>query len=1196
MTDVRYQFPAAMAELGRRHAVVEASAGTGKTYLLEHLVVDLVVRAGIELEQILVVTFTEKATAELQHRVRAKLAELVALRPGDRAAEQANRADPASTWLIDQAARERLRRALRSFDRASISTIHAFCQRVLATHAFANGRLFAEEQVEEADAFHAAFVESLRHDVASDADAAELLAAYRAQAQPLDALEGTMMRLHARLSALHPPRPQALRIPTVDAAGWRRLQDAWPDEASLGCLPAALKRAGRHPRTANMMHQRLCELGRLMRSQPGFRLSDVLTRLADAEDARKYLREKLDEAPVGDDPLVQTVVAAFHELDRLGRCGLQGALVDRLLPKVRARLERRKREQGLFDFQDMLTLVARAVDDEGPEGRALVGALRGQHRHALVDEAQDTDDVQWSIFRRVFLDSPQDHVLTLVGDPKQAIYSFRGADVHTYLTAREQIRERGGAVVHLTENHRSTEPLVRGYNALLDQDAAPPFFRTDGPIQYDHPVACGRPEQRLVHADGSPAPAMVVLDVDPSADKPKAWQVRASVLHGIVAELRRMLDPQGGLMLDDGRRSRRLGPGDVFVLTRKNWESREVGEALRAARIPFAFYKQERLFETVEARQVLDLLRALADPDDRTARARALITPFFDLALPDLAACNDLPPEHPIRARLAGWTALANAADFERLFARIVDDSGVVCREIFVGRGERALTNYMHLFELLQGEAGRGRASIRELAQRLGSWVRGTRRPAGQESDVQRLETDEEAVQIMTIHHSKGLEAPVVFLYGGLSDAPPTNVYPFHDETGARVVDLGVPSLADRRRYDDEQRDEERRVYYVALTRAQGRLVLPRYPTSFRGRGAYLMVDARLRALFDAGVPPGLADDVVRRELPCPPPPGAEPPTLAPALAGWNPDPALLRPAARDPGFRAAATDRSGFLMTSYSAVKRAHSAVPELDAAVADDPAAGDAMTTGAAAAADDLPPGRLSGTFLHELLELVPLEPLASLPSLPDWSRRTDVRDLLARSARRHDREPRHLAHAARLVHTAWVSPVALGDAPTIAGLATAAACRREVEFLFPIPERLQPLLGRAPTAGSPDAAPFRIERGVVKGFIDLLFNHHGRTYVCDWKGDALPDFDPVRLRAHCLRHYDVQARLYTIAALRLLDVRDPADYERRFGGVLFCFLRGMDATVASGTGTHFHRPSWAEVLAWQGAMLEDRFWGLS
>ena len=1238
-TVVRYRKPIELRCLGRRHAMVEASAGTGKTYVLEHLVVDLLLRAGATLDQILVVTFTEKATIELTHRVRQKLAELCDLRAGDPREREAAGADDDDCWLLDGAARDRLRRALLGFDRANILTIHAFCQRILVENAFIQGRLFDEKTIDEREAFSAAFVATLRGDVHAGGNEAVLIEAWRRAGYPLSRLERSLFDAAKKLGCIYPTRDGAIRPDApfdarrilAAAAAWPRLEAA--TDAHDQRLRQAFKQNKVHHSTAGAWVRRLVEITAALSENE----RDAAALLGEIERLDKdfttggkkntgLFRKLADDLPAGStDPLIAPLRQAALALDAAAP-PLIAAVAHHLLPLVRERLERRKRQEGLFDFQDMLTLVARSLEADHPRAGQLSAALRARYRYALVDEFQDTDETQWQIFRRLFFEDAGANagVLTLVGDPKQAIYSFRGADVHTYLRARREI-ETIQPTLFLTASYRATPSLIAAQNALLEQDDPAPFFRAAGHIKYDHPVSCGQPGLALVDADGAARAPVVVLDVQRSDTAPtprlRFWEIKPALLDRMGVEIARLLSPEGRLFL---RRAEgppaAIGARDIFVLTRTVRESREVGEALRARRIPFAYFKQEKLFDTVEAQAVLDLLRALAAPQDRSARFRAFITPFFGLTLLDLAGCDDLPPDHPLLRRLEDWHALGVAGQIDQLFSRILDESGVVSRELFdhgaKGRAsERALTNYMHLFELLQREAAHSPCTLPELAQRLGGYVQGTRRPADPDSEVQRLETDADAVQIMTIHQSKGLEASVVFVYGATwpwyGDG---DVRMFHDETEHRAVRVGRQPDSEEALFKEEQNDEERRVLYVALTRARARLYLPRYPARHVCdlRGAYGFLNERLHGLLG-----GITPDEVRALLSVEPVPCPHPVALARgegatarAVAGWRPAPALLESPAPDPGFREAATARAGFVVTSYSAMRQFHGRfvpAPASDAATAAADADADTDATpqrlgGAgdparAAAPDELPRGRLSGSFLHEVIEELPLETLARTAGFQAWRELPEVASLFERMRRRHDRHPAHMEHAQRLIHTALTVPVRLGDS-LVAGLGRAAHPTREMEFLYPIPAAHHPAFRavgeRAGDArAQPDAPAWRIDRGVVKGFIDYLFEHEGRVYVCDWKSDSLPSWDAAALAAHCETSYAVQAELYTLAAVRLLDVTSPESFERRFGGVLYCFLRGMRADDAS-AGVYFRRPTWSDIQDWQRAMLEPMYWG--
>jgi exodeoxyribonuclease V beta subunit len=1150
----RYPRPQALRRLGEKNAVVEASAGTGKTYVLEHLVIDLLLSRGAKLEEILVVTFTEKATAELISRVRAKLLELSELR--------ADHDKPTDLhWVIDEKARRALREALRSFDRANIFTIHGFCQRLLRDHAFFHQRLFDEQPMDGGEAWHAAFTTALRDHIASDAQLNPYLRAWVNLGYGLDDLEKLLRNCHEHLSGLHPERPHSLRPPFDEQAahvaidGWDR--NAAEDEA----LMAKLKRAGVDSRSLKKM-VRLIGLVNTIVTQRD--LPSVLGGLSGIKKHTTYLLEKL--SPIKDDPELGALATRTCAL-ATDVPPLHAALAHRVLPVVRTCLKTHKQQVGIYDFQDMLTEVARSLHDP-QSGHALLDTLRGRFRYALIDEFQDTDEVQWGIFRRIFFDSPN-HVLTVIGDPKQAIYAFRGADVQTYVDARETLVEADGARVDLTENFRSTASVIDGYNAILSD-----FFRPEGEIGYDKPVTCGRRERRLLDGEGREVPGLVVFDVPAHGPELRAAEARAAVQAQIVAEIRR-LQSDRPLFVSQCGDPQRVLERDIFVLTFTNGECREIGNVLRAAGIPFAFFKQDGLFQTPEAHDVLAVLRALDRPHDRGRRARALFSAFFGLSLPELATCGDLEAHQPPLRVLDEWHRLAVRGELATLFSRMLDDSGISCRLLFQGGGERALTNVQHVLEVLQSEASHTHCTFRELVAKLAAWVGGLRPPPGHEGNMQRLETDARAVQIMTVYKAKGLEAEVVFLYGGTGQAPrkSADLFVMHKD-GQRVAYAGTLPADEKPGWSTERQDEQRRVLYVALTRACSRLYLPHYPEEFeRLDGTYKPLNDRLRDMRDDPHLTWVPCDVGETE--------AAPPSSD--LAAWRPP--AVRPALSDGEFAPIRHQRSGFLVTSYTAVKSKHGGF--VPAEQTGDHAAANEPATSATGSDDELPRGRQSGIFLHALLEELPLEPLAQGMAFDDWY--DESRAELERIAAEQAWDLRWLPTAARLVHTTLTAPVQLGDM-RLHALAGVDKTLRECEFLYPIPEADHPLLGRSTRAGQ----RWTVERGLVKGFMDFLFEYQGRIYVCDWKGDALPAWDADSVRGHCERNYEIQARLYALAVLRMAGIDSPDQFDERFGGVLYCFLRGRRSDDET-RGLHFRRPDWATVLDWQRSMLGGEFWGL-
>mgnify|MGYP001608624796 CR=1 FL=1 len=797
-----------------------------------------------------------------------------------------------------------------------------------------------------------------------------------------------------------------------------------------------------------------------------------------------------------------------------------------------------------------------------PEGAPLVETLRRRYRYALIDEFQDTDEVQWSIFRLLFLESDDGHVLYAVGDPKQAIYSFRGADVHVYLDARRSIEK----VVPLFENHRSTARLIAAVNLVLDQTARPPFFDGQG-IVYDRPVVCGRPDLDAVDSRGeSLAPVGLLEAIAPPERKLSADDFRTLLGRTIAAEVARLLDRSAGeLLLQGGGTRTHLSARDVFVLTRTGFEGHAVAEHLRAAGVPYAFYKLDGLFGTREAEAVRDLLAGIADLQDRSARYRAWMTPFFDVPVDRLAGCAAAGAEHPLFARLLEWRRIADRKAYEDLFTRILDGSGLVRRLLLLDNGERALTNFLHLFEILRREAHRRHPDVHDLVRLLTSWIDGTRRPEGMDDDIQRLESDREAVQILTMHKAKGLEATVVFLYGGLSQpggrdrSRDVRIQTFHDE-GERRTFIGPPDAVTAATIAREDREEEQRLLYVALTRAKARLYLPLVRPGVLKRsvsGCYRVVNDRLLAIVGAGHSP---DFEVR---PCRLAPGAPP---RPALADEAPVPTRAVPL--DPFTEAAPFDdlrraHAGPFLTSFTRMMREGPFAPahEVQASETEVEIARDADDEPAAAA------GKAFGTFVHEVIEHLPFETLGGPPSLETWSEHPAVRPLFDDAAARHgvDLAGRDLAR--RLVHSGLTLPLASGDLVLPGGLASCRPNRRELRFHFPFP--------------APPGAP--ASRGYIEGSIDFLFAHAGRAWLLDWKTNDLDAYDAASLAAVMAEDYLWQARLYSLALVRVLEIRTPADFAARFGGLLYVFLRGLRRTPAGLDGLHVLRPTWDDVGRW-------------
>jgi len=1283
--------------------VIEASAGTGKTYLLEHLVLDLVLTGRARLEEILVVTFTERATAELLARIRAKIDQALACTDGGSTREASTNAPGGATsagpgvWRLDGLARQRLFAARASLDRAAISTIHGFCQRILVEEPFFTKRLLHQTQTDGRRLFSELFRDRLRCRFATEPAYVDYLDTYLATVQTaaVERLEELLYRAFAAQQAS--PEAVVWDCPYDE----RALDEVMRTLVALRCESAPMAVAFKAMSRRRRGHQeRLEEAMKVARRclDEGTR-APFLAHLDGAETFVDHLGD-LDAVPDDDPALGPLARVARAILDHAPT--LDEAVVQTFLPEIARAVAQRKRDQGLFDFDDMITALAEAV--EAPAGGAgLVARIRARYRIALIDEAQDTSPAQWRVFRRCFLESGGTHPLVLVGDPKQAIYGFRGADVRTFLGAADELVARGGRRTVLSVNHRSYAEVVDAYNAicaptspipdgrgakgegkphelelgaLLGAGAPAPFFT--GGVTYAHPVRSARGAL----APGEAAPGITLFKLDFEAKTRRIGHVRAALRAGMVRTILRLWRGE------TGPEDRGVSLSEIFVLTRTNGESAEMAEALREAGIPNALYKPDHLFETPEAEHLRRLLAAIADPTDRVARFQAWLTPFFGIPLAELGRVPNPEPGHPALRRLGAWHALAAERRFDLLWPAILHDSGVTRRLRLSPFSQRRLANYRQLIDVLVAEAGQSARSISDLVALLGSLQARRRQPTGSLAEgrgIQKVETEEPAVQILTIHKAKGLEADHVFVYGALRAGPGAKrkVSVLH-RGGERVLVTGLPRRSARAvQIAEEAEEEDQRLMYVALTRAREHVYLPYVSRLGDGdvsavqaareigremverddeflkklTGAYRLVNHRLVHL--AASLPAEFERCFRIE-PCPvvasagavapapdtrspspspgpgpgPGPGASPWSgPAPAtvgdpsgaatggqddclarLAAWRPPADLLAPTAGSgPGQAIDVAARRGFEVTSYSRLKQSGGGYVRPAGLGAQVGGAGEAQgpaedeLPGEAAAMPGQPRGGIdAGLFLHALLEKVPLprggspaEPARlPLPPLFEWSARPDIRGLFDAEARRWQRTSEEVTEALAMVHAALGQPLALpgrhlpsgsssepsGPALERAAVGSADRIRREVEFVFPLPRG----------AGEPEGP----EPGFVRGALDVLFEHQGRIYLADWKSDRLPDYGAAAVAEHAARNYALQVQLYVLAALRMLGVRSEAEYERRFGGWVYVFLRGLvppsGASAARATppgrpavsgdrGTWIGRPTWREVQVW-------------
>jgi exodeoxyribonuclease V beta subunit len=1143
--------------------LIEASAGTGKTYSIALLYARLILERQLEVDEILVVTFTTSATEELRGRIRDRLRHMLDVVGGNSSGEvSAGRPavpGPASSAQERDEAVRCLRDALQRMDEAAVYTIHGFCQRMLQDHAFESGVPFAMDFIESEQLLRSRIMEDFwrkRFYSASPEEAAWVLTNWQGPEQLAAAVEGFLARSGpVCVPEVSPDQVRAARERAEEAFG--RVRESWRDQMESvtailrhdPCLSRARDGYGPEP-LAEMLDgmNRLAAADRMPRILP-----PGIERFAACVMAGKLKGRKIFPSH----PFFTLFDELYLGLEKLNRWERVSTIAsaDRYL---RTELERRKQALGLMYFDDLLTRFAGALD--GKSGSALIRRVRSRFKIAMVDEFQDTDPLQYHIFHTLFGRMP-DPALVLIGDPKQSIYSFRGADVFAYLRARNDTP--AASRFTMDTNYRSTSAMVHAVNRLFDRERSfifhgLDFYRVhprDGADEYPLLVdgSVPRPLQvRLLPAENHCAPGKKTIAKERAAAAAARWAA---------LEIARLLD--------QGRRgSARIGPdrlggGDIAVLVRTHQEAFLVQDELRRLNIACVYYSQESVYSSDEAVQLHRVLVALTDLTDESMICDALVTDLFGLsgdALHGLrgdrktwaAVMDELEEYH------AAWVGSGLTVMFHALLIR----RGVVGRLLAMGGGERKLTNYLHLLELLQDTAARSGADdlVRWFSQQI-------HHPAPETSSQQlRLESDENLVKIVTIHRAKGMEYPIVFLPFLWSARPIRNkeIFTFHDRESFRLfVDIGSGEEEHYRQAEEERLAEDLRLLYVALTRARHCCYLAWGRISSMDRSAL----AWLLHRNDRDALP-TADELTEE-------------SIAYDINSLNDEGALVRlvsmPAAGEawsagkarPLPPLAARTFSGRIdgswsISSYS--RLAASAAPALALPAMPERAAEDEMSV------FTFPRGPGAGNFLHGLLETLDFASIRSEEAaalLADRLRNAGINDRWAP------------------VVEAWMEHIVETPLMQGSGLCLKQLSRRdrltEMGFYFSI-DNLEMAAFNAILAEygfEPVDASSGLLNGLMTGYIDLVFRADGRFYIADYKSNHLgPDYPSYRsqfLREAMLAHrYDLQYLIYTVALHRYLGSRMAGyDYGEHFGGVLYLFLRGMRPDLGSGCGIWHVRP---------------------
>lgn len=1169
--------------------LIEASAGTGKTFTIAALYLRLVLGHGTSKAllppDILVVTFTEAATQELTERIGQRLADAARY-----FREQTNEADPFLQSLRSEFNPEQwphcayqLELAVQYLDEAAISTIHGWCNKVLAEFALSSGYLFEQNLVTD--------VEQLQLDVIRDywrnfyyPLPEEHIATVWQQLQTPETLRKKILPLISHLSLFTEPATPAVLLPEVKTQRKQKLAElkapwnSWVSEIRI-LLHGAIERKEVDGRKLQ---------ARYLDSW----LAKLVAWITDAEMVDPDLQT--GQSRLTPDGLAEAFKGlvphhpAFEAMAKLGDelAALPDPQQDLVLHAAfwfARRFHQLQLERSELGFDELLSRLQQALQKD--QGGLLAERLRRKFPLALIDEFQDTDPVQYQLFDAIYQlkQNRADCGILLIGDPKQAIYAFRGADIYSYLAAKQAT---AGRHFQLPKNFRSTHEMVSAVNSLFsyaEQRALGAFVLGRPDLLSFYPVeAAGRKETFVAEQQRVTALEFCIKESPDGKPFSKAACL-AEMAQACAEQIAVFLTGSTGFVQDD--EFTKLKTSDIAVLVNNQQEANAIKKAL-AERALASVYLSDKgaVFESPVALDLLLWLRACAEPQREALVRSALSSWSLSLNYSEL--------EQLLQDELLWEQQLARFATYQQLWQQqgVLVMLWQLMRDFAVAEflqqqpsGERLLTDILHLAELLQQrsmELEGPAALIRYLAEHL----------AGQgdlatEQQKLRLESDEALIKIVTIHKSKGLEYPLVFLpFIALARAVDADKGPvsYHQDGELTVVLQANEQQAQQA--ERERLAEDMRKLYVALTRARHYCWVGLMPVKEQSAIGYLLSDDAL--VSPVALPEQLSPLVTQPDI-----------CLADNLSEQR---TLVR--AQDqasellPYAQMTRSVKELWWIASYSALLEQHqhdSKAAELFQELAPEQLQDDAESTEAKAVtlAQGFVRGSQAGTFLHDMLEwgaaqgfdllaqqpdlwqqgLTPLmQKYALLQQLPEH--RWQIRYWAEQQAPYPETD--HLA-AAIVPLQQWLTeliqtPLWPSQQTSLCSL-TEDSYRAELEFWLAVTHcssaQLDALVQQYlwSELARPALRTTQLQ-GMLKGFIDLTLEQDGRYWVLDYKSNYIADgqYDSPALIQQMLAHrYDVQAALYAVAIHRLLQSR-LADYkpEQHLGGALYWFLRGGEA----------------------------------
>jgi len=1168
--------------------LIEASAGTGKTYTITSLYVRLVLGhecTPLSPEKILVVTFTRAATEELRDRIRKRLKQAL------EALESDVSQDSLIESIVDQIgdipqAKQRLKDAMQIMDMAAIYTIHGFAQRLLRQNAMESSVSDDFElSLDEAQLVQQAVRDVWRSHV-YPVQGKKLNLILQNWQTPDELQKQLVSLLHKDVDFhLGPAAPNYEKATDTFEHAHEKLSKKWIT-GGAGFIDSIAQNPKSSGTFTRYLDGREATINKLLSQSNNINAKDAKTfSYFTLEGLKKSVKK-------GGIPCDHELVDAFsdwwdsYQLLEESRTYASNELMILLLEKTRLRLKQLKASQGILAPDDLLALLNDAI--EGETGGQLLEQIRSQYPVAMVDEFQDTDALQYRVFQAIYQgkDAHENLAMFMIGDPKQAIYKFRGADIFTYIQAKKAVH----GAYSLDTNYRSTQNMVSAVNGF--------FTRHDRPFIYDNDIPFvevkAKGDAATLNISQQLAPALSWVFSD-GLGKTRKQEIGDECSEGTAQQICELLNlSQAGeaTLTDKESAQRPLLAKDMAVLVRSARQAKWIKNALSKRGIGSVYVGRESIFQSDQALAMYSLLQAihmLSEAQFRNAIAHPVwcvslqtLQQFmqgeslWEEQLEQLYSSRELWQKKGVMAMFMNWLHVRN------LPSTWLDNEHI--------EGERCLTNFLHLAELLQDASTQVQGM-----QGLISWLsHKISINLGQEDQqMLRLESDANLVQIVTIHKSKGLEYPVVFL-PFTWDGKESSDALFYDESQESLRCDLVGDFKEQR--ITEGLAEEVRLLYVALTRASAKcyVALPKNVTDKK-----LMKTLQVSALYHV-LAQGKVEDLTSELL-------SQSQLLEYSgiyqVSDMPQEQGVLTKTQVQQDLSVRTFNgriKQDWVMSSFSSLIR-HVHVPmsarlnqDEDQEQTDTEVPAQKELAGAFA----FPRGAHAGNFLHTLLEEI------DFSELPE-----DLDQLITELLTRFSIESHWLQVVKVWLNDILQAPLSTRD---VAGNEQGSLALQsltpdkklvEMEFYFPVnrlnAQDFNHLLNQYPCLEVPTKpTDFRQLKGMLKGFVDLIFEWQGQYFILDYKSNYLGDdyaaYHKIATHEAMSEHrYDVQLVIYTLALHRLLKLRIiDYDYDVHMGGGYYLFLRGLKAgDNQHHYGQYFHKPDRKLIESLDALIKEEK-----